>query len=157
MNNWAIKNNSFLLQMKHGFSSLQKINDLNIYCTQEHCSAYKNGYKLLWFCAKYFIHTPLYYSLHGRLIKNQHKKWNENFSFYLGATLFSLVMNLPISQWIILYGRSLENQINERVDGTCKLQSMVHKEIAPNWGTSTTCQHCINYNLCSRTNSIWYE
>ena len=81
----------------------------------------------------------------------------DNFSIYLDATLFSLVMNLPISQWIILYGRSLENQINERVDGTCKLQSMVHKEIAPNWGTSTTCQHCINYNLCSRTNSIWYE
>ena len=99
MNNWAIKNNSFLLQMKHGFSSLQKINDLNIYCTQEHCSAYKNGYKLLWFCAKYFIHTPLYYSLHGRLIKNQHKKY----CTYSGidnrrATLFSLVMNLPISQ-----------------------------------------------------------
>ena len=81
----------------------------------------------------------------------------DNFSIYLDATLFSLVMNLPISQWIILYGRSLENHINERVDGTCKLQSMVHKEIAPNWGTSTTCQHCINYNLCSRTNSIWYE
>ena len=95
--------------------------------------------------------------MEGLLKINIKNTENENFSIYLDATLFSLVMNLPISQWIILYGRSLENQINERVDGTCKLQSMVHKEIAPNWGTSTTCQHCINYNLCSRTNSIWYE